>query len=173
MSPAFELADGVTYEEAVAGLVEVTRKSREEARDGKPASPRSPLDIARGDQTQGASEDNMETMGRVLGQPDIEGEMSDDVLARVTLAWLACHPCPHIKENAAQPHVALLAVHRLACERCVKTVVKPPPENEDRCDWCWSHGHTQFQPIRMSYGPATLMGDACDACNAKLTCVDN
>lgn len=173
--PAFEFREGMTYEEAVAGLTEAIRSGREgiteAAQTGHRPEPPSPGEIASRDQFHAAAEDSMESlyaMGSLLGYPVTDDVMTDDVLARVTLAWLACHSCPHIKQNSAQPHVALLAVHRLVCERCAKTLVNPPPENDDRCDWCWAHGHTDFWPIRMSYGPAILMGDACDNCNAKL-----
>ncbi|HVW30999.1 MAG TPA: hypothetical protein VHL53_00545 [Acidimicrobiia bacterium] len=146
MEPAFEFPDGDGYEDAVAGLVETIRAGR--AGEG-PAESR-PAGEA------------------LMGSPATDGGIPDDVLARITLAWLGCNPCPHVRQHAGQPHVAQLPIHRLACERCAKTVVKAPPENDDRCDFCRSHGHTHFWPVRMSYGPVLFMGDACDACHTKL-----
>lgn len=166
--PLYELPEGMTYEQMVAEFAEAIRKGREEATEPRPLAPG---EVAFRDQMDAAHEEQIERIHAVAamqGHSVSAGHLSDDQLARLTLAWLACDACPHIKKNPALRHVALLAIHRLACQRCAGTVINPPPENEDRCDWCWSHGHSDFWPIRMSYRSAVLIGDACDACNAKL-----
>ena len=168
--PAFEFEKGTTYEEAVTALAEVFRRDRDPSAGSPPESP-DPGSVACDEQFAAAARESMASIHALSvrsGFPVTEDEMSDDVLARIVLAWMACHACPHIRRNPVQTQVALLAVHRLVCERCVNTRISTPPENDDRCDWCWSHGHADLRPIRMSYGPTLFMGDACDPCSNSL-----
>jgi hypothetical protein len=100
---------------------------------------------------------------------------SDDVRAVLLAAVLGClgQICPHLKRGGPQPAITRLALRRVDCARCVGTVRRPPPEDEDRCDVCGEHGVTVFSPFAVRMGPSLIVGDACPACAETLgICTD-
>jgi hypothetical protein len=51
-------------------------------------------------------------------------------------------PRRHLCRTPAAPALALLAEHRVVCERCARTRRHPPADEDDRCDWCGARGDT-------------------------------
>jgi len=92
----------------------------------------------------------------------------DEVDARVLAALAGCQPCHHIRRDGPQPAFAVLALRRLECARCRQTVRRPPPGDDDRCDWCGTPGVVLFTPLALQRGPVVLLGGACDQCAAVL-----
>jgi hypothetical protein len=91
-----------------------------------------------------------------------------EVLARTLAALGGFRQCPHLKATPAQPSVARMALRRLDCQRCIRTVVKPPAGRDRMCDWCATDGTTVFQPISYTAGSILVVGDACPDCAAVL-----
>lgn len=108
-------------------------------------------------------------------QPDrrwrqrIDSDPSDDVRAYLLAAVLDCTTvCVHIRRSGPQPAFALLALRRVDCGRCVRTLRRPPPGESDRCDVCGARGIVTFVPFAVRQGPALVVGDACAGCAAVL-----
>lgn len=97
-----------------------------------------------------------------------DGEMPEEMAARLLIAARGLKPCPHLLRGGPQPAWARLALGRVDCGRCTATVCIPPPENADRCDWCGSHGHELFTPMAVQAGAGVFMGHACDECAGAL-----
>jgi hypothetical protein len=86
-------------------------------------------------------------------------------------AYLGCGAsCHHVRNDTAgpQPLLVNLALRRVDCERCSRTIRKPPPDETDRCDWCGSRGHTTFTPTLITSSALVFMGDACETCARAL-----
>jgi hypothetical protein len=83
--------------------------------------------------------------------------------ALVGPAVLACRPCWHLRHRPVQPAFARLAVGRLDCGRCARTVVRDPaPWN---CDLCGA-GSVVFHERLWRVGPLIAHANACPACHA-------
>lgn len=99
----------------------------------------------------------------------IDADPSADVQAHVLAAVIGCTiVCVHIRRGGPRPTIVRLALCRVDCVRCVQTLRRPPPENDDQCDLCNRHGVTIFHPFAMRQGPALVVGDACPSCAAVL-----
>ena len=104
-------------------------------------------------------------------QPDrtwrqrIEVAPSDDVKSLILAAILDCTTmCIHLRRGGPRPAFVQLPLRRIDCERCVRTLRRPPPENDDQCDICDRHGVVTFHPFACRQGPLLLAGDACSDC---------
>jgi len=104
-------------------------------------------------------------------QPDrdwrqrIEVAPSDDVRAYILAAVLDCvNVCVHLRRGGPRPAFVQLPLRRIDCERCVRTLRRPPPDESDRCDVCGSRGVVTFVPFAGHHGPVLVMGDACTGC---------
>lgn len=86
--------------------------------------------------------------------------------AYLVAAMLDCEPCPHLRNvgYADRPTFALLPLRRLVCERCVRTVRRPPPDEDDRCDVCGARGVRNFKPFVVHDHQLIFAGDACRHC---------
>jgi hypothetical protein len=91
---------------------------------------------------------------------------STDTRAYLLAAVLSClgSVCCHLKRGGPQPAFAQLALRRVACQRCVATIRRPPADSDDLCDVCSRHGVTTFIPFAAHHGPALVVGDACRGC---------
>lgn len=112
-------------------------------------------------------------MGNLLPilQPDrewygrIEVAPSDDVKALILAAVLDCvNVCVHLRRGGPRPAFVQLALRRIDCERCVRTLRRPPADESDRCDICGARGVVTFVPFAGQHGPALVTGDACRSC---------
>lgn len=92
----------------------------------------------------------------------------DEVVARTLVALSGAKVCVHLRRAPAQPGVAGLALHRIDCHRCIRTVRKPPEGEADRCDWCGTRGVTTFWPLHYTLGTILVGGDACEGCAMAL-----
>jgi len=108
-------------------------------------------------------------------QPDrqwygrVEVAPSDEVKALLLAAILDCTTmCIHLRRGGPRPAFVQLPLRRVDCERCVRTLRRPPPENDDQCDICDRHGVVTFHPFACRQGPLLLAGDACADCAAAL-----
>jgi len=116
-------------------------------------------------------------MGAVLPalQPDrawyqrIEADPSDDVRAYILAALLDCTTvCVHIRRGGPQPAFVQLPLRRVDCGRCVGTIRRPPPDEDDRCDVCGARGVVIFHPFAVRQGPALIAGECCPDCATVL-----
>lgn len=89
-----------------------------------------------------------------------------EIMARTLAAAAWFRYCPHM--STPQPAVARMALRRIDCRRCVNTIVKPSPDEADRCDWCGRRGVTTFWDLAYQAGPWLVLGDACDGCHHAL-----
>ena len=108
-------------------------------------------------------------------QPDrqwygrVEVAPSDEVKALLLAAILDCTTmCIHLRRGGPRPAFVQLPLRRVDCERCVRTLRRPPPENDDQCDIGDRHGVVTFHPFACRQGPLLLAGDACADCAAAL-----
>jgi len=104
-------------------------------------------------------------------QPDrqwyrrLEVAPSDDVKAYILAAVLDClDVCVHLRRGGPRPAFVRLPLRRIECERCVRTLRRPPPDETDRCDVCGARGVVTFVPFAGHHGPSLVVGDACAAC---------
>ena len=88
-------------------------------------------------------------------------ELAARVLAAMVEPWARC---AHLRRTPVQPQYILLALRRTVCQRCLATVRRPPPDEDDRCDLCGSRGHETFWPLMFSMGPQVVHGDICRQC---------
>lgn len=88
--------------------------------------------------------------------------------AHAVAAITGCRSCVHLRRGGPQPAVARLALHRVDCRRCLATVRRPPPDEDDRCDWCGRHGVESFTPVSVQLGAALVLGDACPDCAERM-----
>lgn len=96
-------------------------------------------------------------------------DSDQEIAARVIVAMsFASRICPHLRAGGPQPAYVKLALHRVDCARCGGTVRRPPPDEDDRCDWCGERDVELFQPIVLQNGPFVIMGDACEPCGSAL-----
>jgi hypothetical protein len=108
-------------------------------------------------------------------QPDrhwrqrIEVSPTDDVKALILAAVLDCTTvCIHLRRGGPRPAFVQLPLRRIDCERCVRTLRRPPPDEADRCDVCGARDVVTFVPFAGQHGPALVTGDACPACAGTL-----
>jgi hypothetical protein len=95
----------------------------------------------------------------------VDADPSDTLRAYLLAAVLDCTTvCIHIRRGGPRPAFVQLPTRRVDCERCVGTVRRPPPDEDDRCDVCGSRGVVMFSPFAMRQGPALVLGDACTDC---------
>lgn len=92
-------------------------------------------------------------------------------LARVLVAVESARWCSHLRTGGPQPAVARLTLRRVDCRRCVHTVRKAPPDEDDRCDYCGDRGVTRFWPVVLDVGLIVAAGDACETCGTALRAV--
>jgi len=99
----------------------------------------------------------------------VEADPSDDVKALILAAVLDCTTvCVHLRRGGPRPAFVQLPLRRVDCERCIRTLRRPPPDEADRCDVCGARGETTFHPFAGQHGPAMVMGDACPRCASVL-----
>ena len=95
----------------------------------------------------------------------IDTSPSDHVRAYLLAAVLDCAAaCCHLKRGGPQPAIIRLPLRRVDCGRCVQTLRRPPPDEDDRCDVCGSRGVVIFHPFAVRMGPALIAGDGCSGC---------
>src|SRR5215210_5981402 len=71
----------------------------------------------------------------------IDAGVSDDVRAWLLAAMLDCTTvCIHLRRGGPRPAIVQLPLRRVDCERCTRTVYRPPADEADRCDVCTSRG---------------------------------
>jgi hypothetical protein len=142
-------------------------------------APSAPVHLA--DQLGAAGEEARrlhDRMGALLPvlEPDrtwrqrIDPAPSTDVRALLVAAVLGCEldTCCHLRKGGPQPAFVLLPLRRIACQRCVAIVRRPPADSDDQCDVCERRGVATFFPFAVQLGPALLAGDACRACAGVL-----
>ena len=95
----------------------------------------------------------------------MDTDPSDDTRAYLLAALLGCHHhCIYIRRGGPRPAVVRLALGRVDCERCSRTLYRPPAELEDMCDVCRAPEVITFVPFTVRMGPLLLVGDACQGC---------
>lgn len=104
-------------------------------------------------------------MAVAMGHKRSRMVMDDEIGVRVLIALSWCSPCEHFKSNPAQPAVAALDAHKVACMRCVPYMKEPPAAECDRCDWCGRRGVTHFHTEGVTWGVIEVFGNACEACH--------
>ncbi len=122
-----------------------------------------PTDL--GDQLDAATREtqaHQDRLGKVLQfiEPDrdwravkgIKGPLFDEATARQLAAIVGFQLCTHLRQTPAQPVIARMPLRRLDCQRCILTVVRPPSDEGDRCDWCGRRGVTNFWPMSINIG---------------------
>jgi hypothetical protein len=147
----------------------------------KPPPAHVPVDLV--DQLTAAARDTRATLdhiGEELRSRDRWGgsevrEASDDAheqeaAARVLAATIGeAHTiCSHLRRGGPQIALLRLPLHDLVCRKCSRTLRLPPPDEDDRCDWCGARGVELFTPFTVSHGPILAIGDACDDCATAL-----
>lgn len=85
---------------------------------------------------------------------------------RVAQAIEGLPECIHLRRGGPQPSVARLPLGRVDCQRCARTVRRPPVGSEHRCDWCGADDVTEWQPRMVQLGSMLVYGDACRRCAA-------
>lgn len=93
---------------------------------------------------------------------------ADEQGARTLAAIMDFRYCPHLRRTMAQPTYARMRLRRLDCARCVRTVVHPPADEDDRCDWCGERGVTTFAALSYQWSVLLVVGNACADCAAAL-----
>lgn len=94
--------------------------------------------------------------------PDLEQ------VCRLVAAGMLNDYCFHLRKNPHQPMWTRLPIHRSDCVKCLQTVVKPPVDEDDRCDWCGIRGVETFYPKSVQLGHLIVTGDACKDCHEHL-----
>lgn len=116
-------------------------------------------------------------IGEVLPilQPDrnwrerVEVAPADEVKSLLLAAVLDCTTmCVHLRRGGPRPAFVQLPLRRVDCERCIRTLRRPPPDEADRCDVCGARGVVTFIPFAGQHGPALVTGDACRDCAGVL-----
>ena len=99
---------------------------------------------------------------------NVDPEQADEITARLfaTLAdghqWFTCE---HLQARPITPGVTSLACRVVLCQPCaISYAFHTPPEDDDRCDMCGSHGHRIFWKLRATVGAALVVGDICEPC---------
>ncbi|MBW3578526.1 MAG: hypothetical protein KY462_12445 [Actinobacteria bacterium] len=125
------------------------------------------------DQTDAAAAEAFASFRRLAGlAPDLTHRVPrDDARAALLAAFLDCRVCPHIREDAPEALYVRLPLRRADCARCVRTIRRPPPDEDDRCDLCGTRGVVTFRPIALHMGPLLFTGDLCRGC-ARLVIAD-
>lgn len=94
---------------------------------------------------------------------------SELVRAYILAAVLGCtEVCPHLRRGGPQPAIVRLPLRRIDCQRCVQTLRRPSPDEEDRCDLCGKPETLTFVPFAVRQGPALIAGDVCLECAGVL-----
>jgi hypothetical protein len=96
------------------------------------------------------------------------GPRLDEATARLIAAISTFQFCSHLRRIPGQPTVARMPLRRVDCHRCISTHVNPPPNEDDRCDWCGKRGVVEFWPMSISIGYMQAVGDACGDCYAAM-----
>lgn len=91
-----------------------------------------------------------------------------EVRARILVALEDCRVCPHLQTGGPQPVWLLLPLHRADCGLCMSTTGSPPPDEDDRCDWCGSRRARRFRPIILQHHAVVAIGYACPRCAKAL-----
>jgi hypothetical protein len=95
----------------------------------------------------------------------LETGPSDAVRAHLLAAVLDCPAaCCHLKRGGPQPAIVRLPLRRFDCGRCVRTLRRPPADEDDRCDVCGLRGVVTFHPFAVRQGPLLIVGDGCSDC---------
>ena len=93
----------------------------------------------------------------------------DDTRAYLLAALLDCATvCPHVRRGGPRPAFVRLPLRRIDCERCTRTLRRPPADEDDRCDVCGARGVATFHPFAVRLGPTLVTGDACPRCAGSL-----
>lgn len=96
----------------------------------------------------------------------------DDALEAQELlvaAGMDCSRCVHLrKARGPMPVIVALALRLALCDRCARTVRKPPADEADRCDICGSRGNATFTPFRTVAGTTVFLGDAGNCCASQI-----
>ena len=99
----------------------------------------------------------------------VEADPTDNVKAYLLATVLDCTTvCVHLRRGGPRPAFVQLALRRVDCEQCIRTLRRPPPDAADRCDVCGARSVSIFHPFAMRQGPALVMGDACPRCASVL-----
>lgn len=106
--------------------------------------------------------------GRGWGRGQADETAGSERTAHAIAALTGCRMCHHLRQTGPQPAVARLALRRVDCRRCLATVRRPPPDEDDRCDWCGQHGVETFTPVSIQLGAALVLGDACPTCASRM-----
>ena len=94
---------------------------------------------------------------------------SELVRADILAAVLGCtEVCPHLRRGGPQPAIVRLSLRRIDCQRCVKTLRRPPADEADQCDLCQQPEVLTFVPFAVRHGPALIAGDVCLDCAGVL-----
>jgi len=119
------------------------------------------------DQMAAASRDARSLIGQLASTPTFVGGLdyspvSTEAVAMFVARSIPLARCPHL--TSPRPAIGRLALGRLDCQDCVSIAIDPPADDDDRCDWCQTHGFEFFIPVALRVGPFILIGDACDDC---------
>ena len=99
----------------------------------------------------------------------LDAAASDDVRAYLLAGVLGRTAyCPHLRRGRPQPAFFRLPLRRADCGRCVRTLRRPPRDEDDRCDLCGARGVVTFVPFAVRHGPALIAGDVCPDCAGVL-----
>jgi hypothetical protein len=144
--------------------------------------PPDPLPTHQADQLRAATAETLDrfaTVGVVLPLVDPTRawhtaimEPTAGRMALIYAALLGCPPCIHLRRDGPQPAQVNLACRRTDCQRCAATVRRPPPGEDDRCDWCTARGISKFVPVTLHTGALIVVGNCCDDCARVLGLVE-
>ena len=94
-----------------------------------------------------------------------EAAPSDETRAYLLAALFGCAAvCVHLRRGGPRPAFVRLPLRRIDCERCTRTLRRPPSDEDDRCDICGARGVAIFHPFAVRLGPTLVLGDACAGC---------